>query len=171
MWCGPLAGAVASSACVLVAGTGRASLLAALVTANVVATTFVCLAKEVVSPSEEHEALVAEVAQIEHMVSVGDRPIRSVTDANTSRVIREWVEKLKLRFGSLQDTPADRRVAKMWLADEMRQSDMRTKDAVRLIPIVVELGLLPNQGDIIARNLRYTRTADILRGVCPLEKA
>lgn len=169
-WCGPLAGFVVSSACVLTAGTGRASLCTALVSANIVATTLTLLAKESLVPSEEHEALVAEVAQVEHMVKVGERAIKPVTDQAVSRVVREWVEKLKLRFGGLQDTPADRRVAKMWLADEMRQNDMRTKDAVRLIPIVVELALLPNQGDIIAKNLRGTRTAELLRSVCPLEK-
>lgn len=103
---------------------------------------------------------------MENMVLVEGRAIKPAGQYFRTPVIMEWVHRLQLRFGGLQDTPADRRVARMWLADEMRTSDVRNADAVRLIPIVLELSFVPSQGDIIAKTLAATKTAAMLKAVC-----
>nr|WRQ65076.1 hypothetical protein [Tolivirales sp.] len=122
------------------------------------------------APTERHEAVVAEVCQVEHMVMVDGRAIRPTGDSFCTPVVQEWVHKLQLHFGGLQDTAADRRVARMWLADEMKTADMRNKDAVRLIPVVIELAFLPQLGDIIAKSLAATKTAAMLKAICPTTK-
>lgn len=118
-------------------------------------------------PSEQYEALVAEVTQVEGLVQVNGRAVQKLGDHFRVQTIREWVHKVQMRFGSLQDTPADRRVARLWLSDELSKSDMRDSDSVMLIPVVLELCFIPNRGDIVAKGVKETRVSAILKDMCP----
>jgi len=131
------------------------------------ACTMLYSAQGVDPPPESVEALVAQVADVHPDVMVNGRHIGVAPDQFRTRTIREWVERAKLRFGGSQDTAADRRVIRMWLADEMKQADMRTSDAVRLIPVVLEMVFLPGAGDIEAASVKQSRTAALLLAACP----
>lgn len=119
------------------------------------------------TPSEVYETLVAEVAQVDALVQVDGRALQKLGSHFRVQTIQDWVHKVQLRFGSLQDTPADRRAARLWLSDELSQSDMRNSDSVLLIPVVLELCFIPNRGDIVAKGIRDTKVSMILKDMCP----
>lgn len=103
-------------------------------------------------------------------VSSVQRPERdggSGEDVMQPRVIRQWLNHGLLKFGRLADTPADRRVLRLWLAEEMKKKDMRDADAVWIIPTVVELMFIPGAEELFADEVRNSLTATLLRDMLP----
>ncbi|APG76261.1 hypothetical protein 1 [Changjiang tombus-like virus 6] len=101
------------------------------------------------------ERLVSAVAGVDATVCA-DRDDNAAEGARTAvtRVVREWLNKAILRFGRMEDTPADRRVLRLWLGDEMKKADMRDKDAVAIIPTVVEFMFVPGMEELQADEIR-----------------
>jgi hypothetical protein len=125
------------------------------------------------------EKLVAGAAGVEVVAHGGagrgwvssiQRPERdgnSDVDAMQPRVIRQWLNHSLLKFGRMVDTAADRRVLRLWLAEEMKKKDMRDADAVWIIPTVVELMFIPGAEELFADEVRNSLTAGLLRDMLP----
>lgn len=114
------------------------------------------------------ERLVCDVTRVPGVVSGGEE-VQCAQDARAavSKVVREWVHKCILRFGRMDDTPADRRVLRLWLAEEMKKADMRDKDAVALIPTVIEFMYIPGQEELVALEIRSTMMKKAITTVLP----
>jgi hypothetical protein len=84
-----------------------------------------------------------------------------------ARVVGKWLTIAKLHFGEVRDTPADRIAVKRWLAEQMKGADMRDSDAVKYIPMVVELMWTPLIGDIVAARMRDSRVVAALKMLAP----
>jgi hypothetical protein len=80
------------------------------------------------------------------------------------RGIRTWLEEAICFFGRLEDTPADRQVLRKWLGAQMKAGDVRTKDAVDWIPMVVELYFLPTTGELRAQRIRDSVAYSTIQG-------
>lgn len=88
---------------------------------------------------------------------IGERGLRR------AKAVRRWVREAKLEFGELKDREADRIVLKRWLGERMRAADMRTKDAVQLIPLVVETFMLPTKEEVEAAAVGVSAAAGLMR--------
>lgn len=77
--------------------------------------------------------------------------------------LRKWVQKTKLHFGEVRDTPADQLCVKKWLAEQMKEADVRDKDARGMIPMVAFLATVPDSDDAVAANLRYSAVVRNMR--------
>jgi hypothetical protein len=90
-------------------------------------------------------------------------PTSAGTDIKLSAATEKWLHRAILKFGRLQDTPADRRVLRLWLGGEMEKADMRHKDAVSLIPLVVEMMFIPGVEELVAARIRKSVLATMLK--------
>lgn len=125
--------------------------------------------------SEEAEVTAAHGLGAEEAVEVGgrgavDRPQMRV--GGEPKAVRKWVLKTKLHFGGvLNDTPADRIVARRWLAEQMKAEDMRDCDASQLIPVVVALACTPDLDELRGAIMARTMTAALFREAVQCPKA
>jgi hypothetical protein len=120
------------------------------------------------------EAYVADMLGVSDSVrfdgKLAEEHLDEVDRGLTQSAVK-WVHELKMHFGELKDTSADRIVAKRWLAEQMKAADMRTKDAVALIPTVVELMFLPTLDELLAVMVRRSRVGGLMKALCPRSAA
>lgn len=114
------------------------------------------------------EAYVAEMAGAADCTQLGNHSatewLDDVDKLLTNAAV-EWIQRARLHFGELKDTSADRICAKRWLAEKMKEADMRDKDACGLIPIVVEMLFIPSINEILAAKLKKSRVAGALKAM------
>jgi len=106
---------------------------------------------------------VGDVAEVDGK-AVSEAPNAEVRQA-LIRPMREWFCAAYLRFGRLEDTPADRRTVHRWLADEMKAGNVRNKDAMDWIPAIIECMFIPTAGEVYATMVAKSGTAHVLRSM------
>lgn len=90
-----------------------------------------------------------------------------VVDKELTQGVLKWLNAAKVHFGELRDTAADRICLKRWLGEKMKAADMRDKDALGLIPVVVELMFVPTIDDALAAQVKRSRVAATMKACCP----
>lgn len=108
------------------------------------------------------EELVANVTGVPTEVSDSVPRVPLPGPLPTGGAVRHWLDLAILKFGRMQDTPADRRVLRLWLAEEMKKADMRNADIVRHIPTVVEFMFIPGVEELMAKLVRDSATKRML---------
>lgn len=111
------------------------------------------------------EQLVGAVAEVEVHVAKATQGVPAPGHLPVGGAVRRWLDASILKFGRMNDTPADRRVLRLWLAEEMKKADMRDFDAVRLIPTVVEFMFIPGAEELMAKMVRDSCAASALRAM------
>lgn len=119
-------------------------------------------------PSRDTESLVSEVCkvpleQVALKVDDNEADMAAKAREGMSKGIRKWLHRAKVKFGSMEDTPADRRVLELWLGDEMKKDDMRDWDIVKMRPLVVEFMFIPGLEDIVAKQVRESMSKKALK--------
>jgi hypothetical protein len=102
----------------------------------------------------EVEYLVGQVSGMPVSVLEASKGVSGPGPLPAGGAVRRWLDTAILKFGRMSDTPADRRVLRLWLAEEMKRADMRDADAVRLIPTVVEFMFIPGIEEFMAKMVR-----------------
>lgn len=87
-------------------------------------------------------------------------------------IAAEWAARTRLHFGAPQDTPADRTVLARWVSRELCDKGANGRGSTRdsdviglstLVPIIVELALLPTTAEVEAKLIRESFLAAALR--------
>lgn len=120
----------------------------------------ICRWRPATCPEVEH--LVGEVVGLPVAVSAPEAGTPAPGPLPTGGAVRRWLDSAILKFGRMNDTPADRRVLRLWLAEEMKKADMRDRDAVRLIPLIVEFMFIPGVEDLMAKLVRESLAKGII---------
>ena len=117
------------------------------------------------------EGIVAATLGMDECTTLGGAPVKVDEESREiSSATRKWVQKVKLHFGEVRDTPAEQICVKKWLAEQMKSEDMRDKDARGLIPTVAFLATVPDDDDaaaVCARNSAIVRNMRVLGGHNP----
>lgn len=112
----------------------------------------ICRRRSDICPEVEY--LVGQVSGMPVSVLEASKGVSSPGPLPAGGAVRRWLDTAILKFGRMNDTPADRRVLRLWLAEEMKRADMRDADAVRLIPTVVEFMFIPGIEEFMAKMVR-----------------
>lgn len=115
----------------------------------------------VICPEVEH--LVGQVTGVAVTVDQASKGVSYGGPLPAGGAVRRWLDAAILKFGRMNDTPADRRVLRLWLAEEMKRNDMRDADAVRLIPTVVEFMFIPGVEELLAKLVRDSCAKQLLK--------
>jgi len=113
-------------------------------------------------PPSVADKLVASVAEVDVELSGG--AAKSNPAEFRACTAQKWVDTLLVRWGRPRSTDADKRAMLIWLGEEMKKANMRNRDIVRLAPVVFELSCLPGAGDLMAREVKLSEAAAMLRG-------
>lgn len=89
------------------------------------------------------------------------------------RLASEWHYRARLNFGRLDQTEADKKCLQRWLGDKIHAEhpDMRTKDKVAMIDLILALYWVPRDSEIIAEMAANSGPAVILRSMMHQERA
>jgi len=116
------------------------------------------------SLSQQAEALAADTLGLQ--VQINGKSHKEVLEKGTAysrqghNIVKEWVARVKLHFGQLADTPADRMVLERWLGRTMEDEYgpkgkgarlVDRRQLRQLIPYIVEFALLPDVYQIEAK--------------------
>lgn len=117
---------------------------------------------------ELFEGMAAEALGVAECTKVGGVAVNNDPETQVvTAATRAWVRKVKLHFGEVKDTPAEQICVKRWLAEKMKEADMRDSDARGLIPVVAFLATVPDVDDVAAqcvRNSAVVRNMRVLGG-------
>lgn len=117
-------------------------------------------------PCAQMEAYAASVLGVADVTTVSGVLVDKILDDGDrllTRSVRQWVRKAKLHFGEVKDTRADQLCVKKWLAEQMKEADMRDKEARGLIPVVAFLSTVPDSDDAVANFMRHSGVVSIMR--------
>lgn len=121
------------------------------------------------------EAAAATALGVADCGTVGGKALNSFdqsdADRELSAVTIRWLTEAKLAHGPLKDHEAERRMLWRWLAERMKEADMRNKDAVALIPIIIGLYWSPTIDDVVGHWVSKTRVAKLMRAIGPTPPA
>lgn len=140
-----------------------APVFSALTAAGLLAGVAACRPDERFLVPDLVESMVADVVGLADCTEVGVAGRTKTADSclddeakGLTAAARKWVQRVKLHFGEVKDTPADLLCVKRWLAEQMKAEDMRDKDARGLIPVVAVLATVPDQDDILGNMVRQS---------------
>lgn len=165
-WRKPLVMCAVAGGVVGLMASGPSRAIGVSVTASALVGLGLSKARQVVP--DEVEACVADMVGAGESTTIGGIPaVQLLSEGNRTltKSAVEWTQRAKLHFGVLQDTTADRICARRWLAEEMKKADMRDRDACGLIPVVVEMLLIPTVDDIFAQKIRHSRVAKAMHAL------
>lgn len=122
-------------------------------------------------PTEFHlgeagEAMAARALGFGNETTIGGRSVEQVGGTSQkalSASVRSWVQRTKLHFGTVGSKQAEIVCVSRWLAEQMKEADMRDKDARRLIPLVARLAGVPDADDIFAKAVMQSAAVELAR--------
>lgn len=110
------------------------------------------------TPSDDTEAITAVALGMvntepgEPQTLINGRKVQMKAKSwDKAFVVRKWVVKTKLHFGTITSKPADQLCVKRWLGEQMKAEDMRDTDARAIIPVVALLASVPDAADCLAK--------------------
>lgn len=93
------------------------------------------------------------------LFQIGDRNCKTyLTDGQLrcAKAVRKWTRRAKLHFGVIDTGPAGLICLRRWLAEQMKEDDMREKDMAQIIPLVVIAATLKHRCEVEADALLNT---------------
>jgi hypothetical protein len=111
----------------------------------------------------------------------GEQIVRVDPTVAMNRGVETWFQEAWCRFGTVADTPAERRIIHNWLSEEMgkaqrapvapgndqdaAQGSVRKADRMVWIPIVIEMMFIPTRHQVYASLLAQSKTVRAMKAM------
>jgi len=82
-----------------------------------------------------------------------------LTSSKRTKYVGSLLQEIRMEFGLLQDSPANRLVVRRYARDKMREHGVRPSHGADMLPGVIELAFVPSDGEIRAKQFAASDVA------------